>query len=47
MLEGQVDLYPNCVCCRLLFEDGELGLYNVTVFKRVIDEYKHKCRENK
>lgn len=32
---------------RLLFEDGDHTLYNVTLFKRVIDEFKYKCRENK
>lgn len=32
---------------RMLFEDGDLALYSVTLFKKVIDEFKHKCRENK
>lgn len=32
---------------KLLFEDGDHTLYNVTLFKRVIDEFKYKCRENK
>ena len=28
-------------------EDSEYGLYSVTVFKKVIDEYKHHAREKK
>ena len=33
--------------CRIVFEDQEHGLFNVTLFKRVVDDYKTKCRENK
>lgn len=32
---------------RLIFEDNEYGLFTVTLFKKVIDEYKLHCRENK
>ncbi|ELT96241.1 hypothetical protein CAPTEDRAFT_179819 [Capitella teleta] len=32
---------------RLIFEDGEHCLFTVSLFKRVVDEYKHHCRENK
>uniref|UniRef100_A0A0K0F0F2 V-type proton ATPase subunit C n=1 Tax=Strongyloides venezuelensis TaxID=75913 RepID=A0A0K0F0F2_STRVS len=32
---------------RLIHEDGENCLYSVTLFKKVIDEYKVKCREFK
>ena len=31
----------------LLFEDQEHGLWNVTVFNKVVDEFKMKARENK
>ncbi|KAA0192899.1 Atp6v1c [Hyalella azteca] len=31
----------------LLFEDAEHGLYSVTVFNKVVDEYKLHARENK
>lgn len=31
----------------LLFEDAENGLFNVTLFNKVIDEFKVKARENK
>ena len=32
---------------RVLYEDQESQLVNVTLFQRVQDEFKHKCRENK
>lgn len=32
---------------RSLYEDDENCLYSVTLFTRVMDEFKHKCRENK
>ncbi|XP_074659871.1 V-type proton ATPase subunit C 1-A-like [Tubulanus polymorphus] len=32
---------------RMLYEDNEHGLFTVSLFKRAVDEYKHKCRENK
>ncbi|XP_025085754.1 V-type proton ATPase subunit C 1-A-like [Pomacea canaliculata] len=32
---------------RLLFEDQESCLFNVTLFQRAVDEFKHHCRENK
>lgn len=32
---------------KLLTEDNEHGLYSVTLFKKVVDEYKHHCRQNK
>lgn len=32
---------------RLLHEDNEHGLFTVTLFKKVVDEYKHHCRTNK
>lgn len=32
---------------KLLFEDNESGLFTVSLFKKVVDEYKHHCRENK
>lgn len=31
----------------LLAEDTEYGLYTVTLFKKVIDEFKMKAREQK
>ncbi|XP_064603014.1 V-type proton ATPase subunit C 1-like [Liolophura sinensis] len=32
---------------KLITEDGENCLYTVSLFQRVVDEYKHHCRENK
>jgi len=32
---------------KLLYEDNELGLFNVTIFKKTLDEYKTHCRENR
>ncbi|XP_064634546.1 V-type proton ATPase subunit C 1-B-like [Lineus longissimus] len=32
---------------RLIFEDNEHGLFSVTLFMKVVDEYKHHCRENR
>ncbi|TMS39383.1 hypothetical protein L596_005918 [Steinernema carpocapsae] len=32
---------------KLITEDGEHCLFSVTLFKKVIDEYKNTCRENK
>jgi V-type H+-transporting ATPase subunit C len=32
---------------RLITEDAECGLFSVTVFHKVVDEYKLHCRENK
>jgi V-type H+-transporting ATPase subunit C len=32
---------------RLLSEDADSGLFSVTVFRKVVDEYKLHCRENK
>eukprot|EP00918_Siedleckia_nematoides_P097955 GHVU01214546.1.p1 GENE.GHVU01214546.1~~GHVU01214546.1.p1 ORF type:complete len:386 (-),score=48.40 GHVU01214546.1:1514-2671(-) len=32
---------------KLLFEDAEHGLFTVTLFTKVADEFKHHCRENK
>ncbi|OTF76499.1 V-type proton ATPase subunit C 1-A-like protein [Euroglyphus maynei] len=31
----------------LLYEDNDHGLFNVTVFKKIVDEFKIKARENK
>ncbi|XP_060068198.1 V-type proton ATPase subunit C 1-A-like [Ylistrum balloti] len=32
---------------KVLFEDDENCLCSVTLFRRVVDEFKHKCRENR
>ncbi|XP_039253925.1 V-type proton ATPase subunit C 2-like [Styela clava] len=32
---------------RLLYEDNEYGLWNVTLFRKVLDDFKHKCSRNK
>ncbi|XP_073677963.1 V-type proton ATPase subunit C 1-B [Garra rufa] len=32
---------------KLLFEDHESGLFSVTLFRKAIDDFKHKARENK
>jgi len=53
-----LNLYEKCVvgdaitviiycCCRLITEDAESGLFAVTIFRKVLDEYKLHCRENK
>ncbi|XP_077979362.1 V-type proton ATPase subunit C 1-B-like [Glandiceps talaboti] len=31
----------------LIFEDSEYGMFTVTMFKKVVDEYKHHARENR
>uniref|UniRef100_A0AAX7T2V1 V-type proton ATPase subunit C n=1 Tax=Astatotilapia calliptera TaxID=8154 RepID=A0AAX7T2V1_ASTCA len=31
----------------LLFEDSDSGLFSVTLFRKAIDDFKHKARENK
>ena len=40
---------PNNNTCypRLLQEDADHAMFTVTLFNKVIDEYKHHCRENK
>ncbi|KAH9392417.1 hypothetical protein TYRP_005493 [Tyrophagus putrescentiae] len=40
-------LYKDWSLNALLFEDQEHGLWNVTVFNKVVDEFKLKARENK
>ena len=32
---------------RLVFEDNEDGLFTVTLFKKVVDEFKPKARDKK
>jgi len=32
---------------KLVFEDSEHGIFTVTLFRKVVDEYKQHCRENK
>ena len=32
---------------RLVFEDNEHGLFTVTLFKKVLDEFKPKARDKK
>lgn len=32
---------------RMLCEDNEYGLFSVTLFQKAVDEYRHRCRENK
>ncbi|KAK3754601.1 hypothetical protein QZH41_019969 [Actinostola sp. cb2023] len=32
---------------KLVFEDNENGLFTVTLFKKVVDEFKHHARDNK
>uniref|UniRef100_A0A8C1GZZ5 V-type proton ATPase subunit C n=1 Tax=Cyprinus carpio carpio TaxID=630221 RepID=A0A8C1GZZ5_CYPCA len=45
--------YPDCewffICSsvRLLFEDQDSGLFSVALFRKAIDDFKHKARENK
>jgi len=33
--------------CRLVFEDNEHGLFTVTLFKKVVDEFKLHARDKK
>ena len=35
-----------CAACRLVLEDAEYTIFTVTLFKRVEDEFRHKCREH-
>lgn len=35
------------ISSRLLFEDNDSGLFSVTLFRKAIDDFKHKARENK
>ncbi|XP_077405432.1 V-type proton ATPase subunit C 1-B isoform X1 [Vanacampus margaritifer] len=32
---------------KLLFEDNDSGLFSVTLFRKAVDDFKHKARENK
>ncbi|XP_061616483.1 V-type proton ATPase subunit C 1-A isoform X2 [Phyllopteryx taeniolatus] len=32
---------------KLLFEDNDSGLFSVTLFRKALDDFKHKARENK
>uniref|UniRef100_A0A3P8Q8I0 V-type proton ATPase subunit C n=1 Tax=Astatotilapia calliptera TaxID=8154 RepID=A0A3P8Q8I0_ASTCA len=32
---------------KLLFEDSDSGLFSVTLFRKAVDDFKHKARENK
>uniref|UniRef100_A0A8C6M7V1 V-type proton ATPase subunit C n=1 Tax=Nothobranchius furzeri TaxID=105023 RepID=A0A8C6M7V1_NOTFU len=32
---------------KLVFEDNESGLFSVTLFRKAVDDFKHKARENK
>jgi len=32
---------------KLVYEDSEHGIYTVTLFRKVVDEFKQHCRENK
>jgi V-type H+-transporting ATPase subunit C len=32
---------------RLIFQDQDHGLFTVTLFRKVADEFKHHCRENR
>lgn len=31
----------------LIFEDNEHGLFTVSLFRKVMDDFKYHCRENK
>ena len=35
------------VLYRLVYEDNEHGLFTVTLFKKVVDEFKHHARDKK
>uniref|UniRef100_A0A668VRB8 V-type proton ATPase subunit C n=1 Tax=Oreochromis aureus TaxID=47969 RepID=A0A668VRB8_OREAU len=39
--------FHHCMQCVLLFEDNESGLFSVTLFRKAVDDFKHKARENK
>ena len=45
-------IFVPCVwCCyfnyRLVYEDGDHGLFTVTLFKKVVDEFKLHARDKK
>jgi hypothetical protein len=42
----QLELIHVCVCrsSQIIFQDAENSLVTVTLFERVVDEYKHKVR---
>lgn len=42
-----VDLSWCVLLSRLLFEDNDSGLFSVTLFRKAVDDFKHKARENK
>lgn len=42
-----VDLLSCVLSFRLLFEDSDSGLFSVTLFRKAVDDFKHKARENK
>lgn len=37
----------SCLLFRVVVEDAEFTTYTVTLFKRVEDEFRHKCREHR
>lgn len=32
---------------KLIFQDQEHGLFTVTLFRKVVEDFKYHCRENK
>jgi len=32
---------------QLIFQDQDHGLFTVTMFRKVMDDFKHHCRENR
>lgn len=42
-----VDVLSCPLSPRLLFEDSDSGLFSVTLFRKAVDDFKHKARENK
>lgn len=40
-------LVHSVLISRLLFEDSDSGLFSVTLFRKAVDDFKHKARENK
>ena len=47
MYNLKIVLCKDCAIYRLLYEDQEQGLFNVTIFKKNLDDFKTHCRENR
>lgn len=39
--------HRNAKLSRLIAEDDEYCLYNITLFKKIVEDFRNKCREEK